>query len=187
MTPPTSPHRPSPHGRRGGRRAVLAVVVAATLGAGALSGCSPSASTGVKAGSTTVSTQTIDTAIEHCEPLAQARDLTPRQVIVSTEARGALGDEILRRTGRTLSDRQRDQIIARNGMEALTQDPVCHEMARRLASIFHVIESDSKDRAAAEIEDVKLEVNPVYGVWLPQQLAVAGSSSLSRLWEPTRQ
>ncbi|WCC80395.1 hypothetical protein O6R08_02375 [Cutibacterium equinum] len=159
---------------------VVAAGAAGALAVVGLSGCSSqSPSTAIAAGSRTISMKTFDEAVDHCGDLAQGGALSPRQVIASTLAQGAVGEQILSDTGRGLNTAQRDQIIATNGLTVLTKDPVCRDLGRSLAAMYHVVNSDGQDKALEEITAVDVSVNPRLGTWDARNLAVHGSSSLS--------
>lgn len=162
---------------------MVAAAAAGVLGVAGLTGCSwHSSSTAIVAGSHTVSMATFDDVVAHCGGLAQSSTLSARQVIASTLAQGAVGEQILTDTGRTLSTAERDKVISSNDLSVLIKDPVCQSMARSLAAMYWVINTDGQAKTLKEMAAVDVTVNPRLGQWFPRQLAVAGTSSMSSAW-----
>ncbi|MDO4412954.1 hypothetical protein [Cutibacterium sp.] len=159
---------------------MAAVAVAGFLGIAGLSGCAGSPNTAATVGNKTVSMESVDEAADHCSKYINPNaGLPPRQVISSTMIRGAVAQEILDNRGEKLSDAQRDQIIARNGMTALTSDPVCNAMARDFAGIYHLFDLEGEQKTMADLAAVEVKANPRLGTWDAKNLALQGSSSLS--------
>ncbi|AMS06569.1 hypothetical protein DUY81_13305 [Acidipropionibacterium acidipropionici] len=181
----SSHHRTSPHRiTRWPMRLAAAVAAAAALGT---AGCAPSGSTAVQAGDRAVTMATFEKDVANCSDLASSQTMSPRQVIASTEVQAAVGEELLARSGRTLTNAQRDVIMTQNQLSALVTKPVCRDMGRRLASLYAVA-GNSPDAATlvADVKKLGVQVNPRLGQWYPEQLAVAGSGSLSSLWTGAR-
>lgn len=178
----SSPHR-TPTRRRGLRLAAAAAAVAAL----ATAGCTPSAGIAVEAGAQTVTMADFETAVADCSDLASSQTMSPRQVIASTEVQAAIGEELLARSGRTLTTAQRDVLMTQNQLSALATRPVCREMGRRLVSLYAVagVTPDAQTMVKA-VKELGVQVNPRLGQWYPEQLAVAGSGSLSSLWTGER-
>jgi hypothetical protein len=130
--------------------------------------------------------KSVDDAVEHCSKFINpSSELTPRQIIASTVIRGAVAQEILDKRGAKLSDAERDQIVARNGMAALDSDQVCHTMARSFAGVFHLFDLEGDRQAKADLSAVDVKANPRLGSWDANNLVVQGSSSLSQPFTKT--
>ena len=167
------------------RRRLGAAVVAVAL-VGVVSGCSSSPSTAATVGNTAVAMESVDDAVEHCSRFINpSSELTPRQIIASTVIRGAVAQEVLDKHGAKLSDTERDQIVARNGMTALTSDRVCHTMARSFAGLFHLFDLEGEKQAKADLSAVDVKANPRLGSWDAGNLVLRGSSSLSQPFTKT--
>ena len=137
------------------RRRLGAAVVAVAL-VGVVSGCSSSPSTAATVGNTAVAMESVDDAVEHC-----SKFINPS------------------------SDTERDQIVARNGMTALTSDRVCHTMARSFAGLFHLFDLEGEKQAKADLSAVDVKANPRLGSWDAGNLVLRGSSSLSQPFTKT--
>ncbi len=165
---------------------VVAAVAVTTLAAGSLAGCVPSSSTAVEVGDQKVSMETFQKDLDACSSLAVSDTMTPRQVIATTVTRGAVGEALLARSGRTLSTAARDEVLKANDLTVLESNPTCHQMGRSLASLYAVVQTTDEKTLMAQIGTLDVQVNPRLGGWQPEQLLVAGSSSLSNLWAGTR-
>ena len=167
------------------RRRLGAAAVAVAL-VSVASGCASSPSNAATVGNTTVTMKSVDDAVEHCSKFINpSSELTPRQIIASTVIRGAVAQEVLDKHGAKLSDTERDQIVARNGMTALTSDRVCHTMARSFAGLFHLFDLEGEKQAKADLSAVDVKANPRLGSWDANNLVVQGSSSLSQPFTKT--
>lgn len=167
------------------RRRLGAAAVAVAL-VSVASGCASSPSNAATVGNTTVTMKSVDDAVEHCSKFINpSSELTPRQIIASTVIRGAVAQEILDKRGAKLSDAERDQIVARNGMAALDSDQVCHTMVRSFAGVFHLFDLEGDRQAKADLSAVDVKANPRLGSWDANNLVVQGSSSLSQSFTKT--
>lgn len=186
----SSPRKPSVGtvgGRRRPRSLRLAAAAAALVGLAGMAGCTPSASIAVKAGDRTVTMDTYNSDVAHCSSLASSETMSPREVIASTEVQGVIGEELLARSGRTLTTQQRDVLMARYQLSALSTHPACRDMGRRLVTLYAVAGTapDSQTLIKA-VKGIDVQVNPRLGDWYPEQLAVAGTGSLSSVWQGAR-
>ncbi|EFS93058.1 hypothetical protein [Cutibacterium modestum] len=162
------------------RRRLGAAAVAVAL-VSVASGCASSPSTAATVGNTTVTMKSVDDAVEHCSKFINpSSEITPRQIISSTVIRGAAAQEVLDKRGAKLSDAERDHIVARNGMTALTSDQVCHTMVRNFAGLLHLLDVEGEKQAKADLSAVGVKVNPRLGSWDAGNLVVQDSSSLSQ-------
>lgn len=172
--------------RRG--RGLPRVAALATVGVvlGALAGCVPTPDVAVQAGDQRVSMDTFQADVDACSALANSDTMSPRQIIATTVTQGAVGEELLARSGRTLTTAQRDAVMKENNLTALNANPTCREMGRRLAALYAVVQESDQAAVLKQINGLDIQVNPRLGRWYPEQLAVAGSSSLSSLWTGPR-
>ncbi|MSS45206.1 hypothetical protein FYJ43_03900 [Cutibacterium sp. WCA-380-WT-3A] len=160
---------------------MVAVAVTGFLGIAGLSGCASSPNTAATVGNTTVTMDSVDDAVEHCSKFINpSSEITPRQVIASTVIRGAVAQEVLNKRGVKLSNAERDQIITKNGMAALTSDQVCHTMARDFAGLVYLVNLEGAKQASADLVAVDVKTNPRLGSWDTTNMVVQGSSSLSQ-------
>lgn len=188
----SSPRQPSVGTRSGGgrrrSRAVRLGSAAAALACLAgMAGCTPSGSVAVKAGGQTVTMDTYNDDVAQCSALASSQTMSPREVIASTEVQGAIGEELLARSGRTLTTEQRDALMARDQLSALTAHPACRDMGRRLVALYTVAGTTPDAQTLIKaVKGIDVKVNPRLGDWYPEQLAVAGTGSLSNVWQGAR-
>ncbi len=163
-----------------------AALTAAALAVAGLTGCAPSSGTAVQVGDQKISMDTFQADVAACSSLASSDTMSPRQVIATTETQAAVGEELLARSGRTLSTAQRDALMTANNLTALNANPTCREMGRRLAALYAVVRGSDQNALLQQIKGLDIQVNPRLGQWYPEQLSVAGSSSLSSLWTGSR-
>lgn len=172
------------HGRRLPR--VAAALAASGLALGTLTGCVPSSNVAVQVGDQQVSMATFQADVDACSSLASSQTLSPRQIIATTVIRGAVGEELLARSGHTLSTAQRDAVMKANDLTVLDANPTCRQMGRSLAALYAVAQTSDEATLTKQLDSLDIQVNPRLGGWYPEQLAVAGSSSLSNLWTGQR-
>lgn len=185
MTTSSSPSSSSTRSSRGLPR-FAALAIAGVVALGALAGCVPTANVAVQVGDQKVSMGTFQADVDACSSLANSDTMSPRQIIATTLTQGAVGEELLARSGRTLSTAQRDAVMQQNNLTALDANPTCREMGRRLAALYAVAQTSDQATLLKQINSLDIQVNPQLGHWYPEQLAVAGSSSLSILWAGPR-
>lgn len=174
-------------GRRRRSRILRLGAAAAVLISVGVAGCTPPAGVAVKVGSQTVTMDTYNADVANCSSLASSDTMTPREVIASTEVQGAIGEELLAKSGRTLTTRQRDALMASNQLSALSSHPACRAMGRRLVTLYAVAGTTPDAQTLIKaVKGIDVKVNPRLGDWYPDQLTVAGTGSLSNVWQGAR-
>ncbi|AZZ39982.1 hypothetical protein [Acidipropionibacterium jensenii] len=186
MTTTSSSQSTSTRGRRPRNRRVLGALAAGVVALTGLTGCLPSSGMAVQVGDQRVSMDTFENDVEACSALANSQTMSPRQVIATTVTQAAVGEELLARSGRTLTTSQRDALMQSNNLTALNASPTCRQLGLRLTSLYAVVQGSDADTLRRQVHSLDVQVNPRLGGWYPDQLLVAGSSSLSSLWAGSR-
>ena len=164
-------------------RAVAGVAIAAL----ALTGCSNRPSDGVRAGESVVSMKMIDQTTKDCAKYVQNPNMPANQVVATALAQGAVADEVLRRTNRSVSHDELTKIGEMNRMDVLIKDPKCRVLSDSVSKLVYIATNDGQDKTLKEIHDVDVNLNPRLGQWDPQNVVAGGVSSLSEPWSGSQQ
>ena len=164
-------------------RAVAGVAVAAL----ALTGCSNRPSDGIRAGDSVVSMKTVDQTTKDCAKYVQNPNMPANQVVATALAQGAVADEVLRRTNRSVSHGELTKIGEMNRMVVLIKDPKCRVRSDSVSTLGHLGTKAGPDPPLSRMPAVDVDLNPRLGRWDPQNVVAGGVSSLSEPWSGSQQ
>jgi hypothetical protein len=163
----------------------------AVVGTLALGGCAGSPQAAAYVGNTQISQAGVD-AVSKAIVEAGAAETTSvaRNVVVQIKIQNEIAKQAAARANITVTDAQRQQLLAQNtALDPLLKNPETRDFTIDYVNTAVILNSDAGKKAATEvIGDTSVRVNPRYGTWDPQQLALAegSSGSLSEL-APARQ
>ena len=108
-------------------------------------------------------------------------------MVATALAQGAVADEVLRRTNRSVSHDELTKIGEMNRMDVLIKDPKCRVLSDSVSKLVYIATNDGQDKTLKEIHDVDVNLNPRLGQWDPQNVVAGGVSSLSEPWSGSQQ
>ncbi|CAA9299362.1 MAG: hypothetical protein AVDCRST_MAG61-847 [uncultured Friedmanniella sp.] len=164
---------PAPRLRRAAAAAVALV---------ALVGCS-NASPSVVAyvGDAKVTQTEVDEALTGLRSTLEEGQTISSEAVLNTMIQGELAAQIAADRGITLTDAQRDSVLAQSELAPLVKVPGARELVYDLADSQLVSSEVGTDAYLAELKARKVKLNPRYGVLDPEQkiLVTGRSGSLS--------
>jgi len=131
--------------------------------------------------------KTIDQTTKDCAKYVQNPNMPANQVVATALAQGAVADEVLRRTNRSVSHDELTKIGEMNRMDVLIKDPKCRVLSDSVSKLVYIATNDGQDKTLKEIHDVDVNLNPRLGQWDPQNVVAGGVSSLSQPWSGSQQ
>lgn len=164
---------PAPRLRRAAASAVALV---------ALAGCS-NASPSVVAyvGNAEVTQVEVDRAVTGLRSALEEGQTVSSEAVVNTMIQGELAAQIAADRGLTITDAQRDSLLAQSELAPLVKVPEARELVYDLADSELVSQQVGTEAYVAELKARKVTLNPRYGVLDPDQkvLITGRSGSLS--------
>ena len=147
----------------------------------ALTGCVASPTTAaVVDGQVTISERSVQQATDAVVAAFDAPVTEARSFAINRLIQGALAERMAASNGITLSDAQREQVIAgQEQLVALVAQPGGVDVAHDWIDISIVAEALGDESLLTEVAKHDVVVNPRYGAWDPAQISTAGSGSLS--------
>ncbi|MEA5647184.1 MAG: hypothetical protein R5N60_07085, partial [Cutibacterium granulosum] len=130
---------------------------------------------------------TVDQTTKDCVKYVQNPNMPANQVVATALAQGAVADEVLRRTNRSVSHDELTKIGEMNRMDVLIKDPKCRVLSDSVSKLVYIATNDGQDKTLKEIHDVDVNLNPRLGQWDPQNVVAGGVSSLSEPWSGSQQ
>lgn len=151
------------------------VVLAAVLLA--LSGCAQSPNTAAIVNGTRVTESQIDAISLSASSVVQAQSGAIRKGVLQYEIWGVLARQIAADTNTEITQKDLDGVIAQGTqLTQLADDPRTRPLAENAARLIYLSTVIEKDDFLNRLTAAKIEVNPKYGAWSPNQLAVTGES-----------
>lgn len=169
-----------PTRRRSRRRATGAVLAAAVVLTAA--GCGQqSPSVVAYVGDGEITEREVDQAYPAVAAVLREVQQVPEAAVINVMIYGELSDQIARKRGFTITDAQRNQLLASGQLAPLLADDAAKPVAYDIADQQIVAEKIGAEAFLAEIAQTPVKLNPRYGVLDPQQKIIAAeqSSSLS--------
>lgn len=171
------------------KRSLLVKIGVPAAALAMFAGCSPSPATAIELNGHKVSESTVTRYAKGCTKLLgpasaanQYTDGDVRRVVVSYVGEGMIADQLARDYSVTVSDSDLSQAKQALGSSAgLLADADCAEAVNgqlKLTALVLAAKDKNVQKDAAGLAPV---VNPRYGAWSPNDFAVAGTGSLSKL------
>lgn len=158
------------------KRLASSLVVIA-LAAVALTGCVPAPNTAAMVNGTRITESKIDV---DSVATAQALGADPNQIrggVLQYQIWGVLARQIAAETNNPITEDQLQAVIAGGPQLAqLAANPGTQSLARDAASLIYLSTVVERNAFLARLSEAKIEVNPRYGSWSPNQMAVTGDS-----------
>lgn len=123
----------------------------------------------------------LDTALAGVQStLGQSQQVSP-QAVVSVLIQGAIATQIAAQRGITITDAQRDALLAESNLQPLLADPAATQVAYDIADQQLVASAVGTEAYLRDLQATDVELNPRFGVLDPATKAVVDgqSSSLS--------
>ena len=162
-------------------RALVAAVLAAivVLLASGCAGASPS--TVAYVGDDRITQRQLDTALDGVQQTLEQGQQVSAEAVVNVMIAGQLADQIAAGHGITVSDAQRDKLLAGSNLAPLLEVPAAKTIAYDVADQQLVAAAVGSEAYVKEMQAVPVELNPRFGVLDPasQSIVEGQSSSLS--------
>lgn len=165
-------------------RSARALVAAALAGVVALlaSGCiAGSPSTVAYVGSEQITQNQLDEALTGVQQTLQEGQQVSAEAVINVMIAGEVADQIAAQHGVTVTDAQRDQLLAGSNLAPLLTEPAARQIAYDVADQQLVAKAVGTETYLKDMQSVSVELNPRFGVLDPSTKAIVTgqSSSLS--------
>jgi hypothetical protein len=165
--------------RRGGALALAALALAAA-------GCQADPGTVAYVGGAQVSQQELDTAVAGVQQTLEPGQQVATAAVVNVLIHGQLAEQIAAARRITVTDAQRDKVLAGSNLAPLLEVPAAKEVAYDVATQQLVAQRVGAEAYLAEVAKTEVRLNPRFGQLNPQDKTVVDgtSGSLSVPAEP---
>ena len=168
-------------GLRGRRAVALAGVVVITLFAAGCAKADPSVVAYV--GSSRITQQQVDDAVEGVSSILQEGQTVSRAAIVNSLIHGLIADQVASANKITITDSERDALIKTSNLAGLLLVPKGRPVAYDLADQQIVSGKVGSEAYLAAVSDAQVTLNPRFGVLDPKEKLIIADKSAS-LAEP---
>lgn len=156
---------------------VRPLVLLALAGLLALTGCTPPPNTAAIVNGQRVTESQIDAGVAAAARVVDADPAQIRGGVLQYTIWGVLARQIAADTKTPLTNDNIDGVIGGSPqLTLLAADSGTQALARDAASLVYLSNTVPRDAFLASLASAQITVNPRYGAWAPDQLAVTGES-----------